>query len=1140
MKSRPFKLLLLASLPAAVHAAPIIRSNSADALNVATAWVNGVTPTTADTATWDASSATVSTMGGNITWGGLDLSAASGAVSIAGANTLLLDHATDADTVFHTGTNGFAWGSTGVGGNFNINGAAGSTSSTAVGARFAGSGTVTIGSTGTKNWSTNGTSNGVNQIDFTGTLALRGAAIPATGSLPGNWLAFGGGGGAASDPGTIAQTGSFALDTGDEVSCGALILTHGWSGQALKLNSLQGTGSIRADWGISAGTQIRSVELDQAGHTTLTGSILAHNGSNQRRDIKFVKKGGGTITLAGGLGTSGGVASLMFDLQNGKIQLGNGGSTPVLVGGLDAAAATFAIGGGTELVFKRSGAFNWPYIHSGTGTIRLDDAGGRIAFTGASVAFAGEVQVDQGMIYLGPSLGSAAVKVEALSIISAGLPTAPGTSVIGSLVLENESESDFRIGLTGDKISVAGSLTAPAAGGFHTINVFNSPLVGGTITLIDYDGPALSSAEFSRLTLGILPSLGSYELIHNAGNTSIDLRITLQDQIWKGFINGNWGDTVQNWALASTPGTPTAFSFENPAVFDDSAAIFNLIVDEFDVFPLKVTFNNSIHAYHFTGGAIGGSTSLTKNGEATVTLAQANTYLGGTTINGGKLRIGGGSESGNIGSGPVMIAAGAILDFNRSQATPGVADLDYKTTAKMRNVSGAGNIVLTGGLLFFNYTGSGVGFAEANSWNQFSGDLIVRGGSEFQTIRNGATAMGTGDIILGDGASNGILSQIEGNWTWTNDIRLVGGDNAIRNRSGVAPRWLKLQGVISGDGGLRFQDPAASMTNHQLGFILSGGNTLTGTVTIDAGVPVRVGGVPGNDVSTGAGSAGSLGAATVVNNGTLTFSRSDVHTVPNDISGSGDVIIGLSAANVGQEMTYSGTASHTGGTTVRSGVLRISPTGSLDGPLVTVASDAVLTVDGTSINNSATLRLDASALVVVGGIEIVNSLFIEDLQVAAGTWGADGSGATHIDNVRFSGTGMVQVTSGPAPASDYDLWAAEFRLASGPQEDEDGDGLTNFEEYAFGLDPADGASVSPVTAPGKTNGTFTYSRRKPSLTGLNYRYESSATLADWTAFTPPVAESSDDGDPVEVITVTVPTVLLAEPKLFLRVKVAKP
>ncbi len=73
-----------------------------------------------------------------------------------------------------------------------------------------------------------------------------------------------------------------------------------------------------------------------------------------------------------------------------------------------------------------------------------------------------------------------------------------------------------------------------------------------------------------------------------------------------------------------------------------------------------------------------------------------------------------------------------------------------------------------------------------------------------------------------------------------------------------------------------------------------------------------------------------------------------------------------------------------------------------------------------------------------------------------------------------------------------------------------------------------------------TSGTFTYTHRKRSLTGLDYSYESSTTLAGWSSFTPAVPVSSDNGDPVETMTVTVPAALLAEPALFLRVKAVRP
>jgi fibronectin-binding autotransporter adhesin len=311
--------------------------------------------------------------------------------------------------------------------------------------------------------------------------------------------------------------------------------------------------------------------------------------------------------------------------------------------------------------------------------------------------------------------------------------------------------------------------------------------------------------------------------------------------------------------------------------------------------------------------------SLTKDGPAKLTVTQTQTYPGTTTVSGGVLQFGNAGAAGDIGSNAVAVAAGATLRFNRT------GTLNYKTGAKMRTVSGAGNIELDGGLLLFNYPGSGLGFAEASTWNGFSGILRVIGGSEFETIRNGATAMGTGGVRLGDSSTSGYLSQIEGNWTWTTPIELVGPANAIRNRSTGSGRWMKLQGVISGVGNVTMEDTAASMTSLDQGFILTGTNTLTGGLTIPAGGKVRVGGVPGDSSDTSAGSGGTLGSASVTNNGTLTFSRSDAHTVPSAISGSGLVRVGSTGITGSgtQVLTLSGDNTFTGGTELLQGTLAV-------------------------------------------------------------------------------------------------------------------------------------------------------------------------------------------------------------------------
>ncbi len=1204
MKTRFFLLALLATLPSAASAAPITRSSTADALNTTTAWVGGVLPTTANTATWDASSTLDNTLGANLTWGGLDVSAAAGAVSIAGNNNLVLDHSTDASTVFNTGATDFTWSAVpATGGTFTIRGTAPNTS-TAQGATFAGSGTVTIGGTGTKNWSTDG-SNGVTQINFTGTLALRGATIPGVGVLPGNWLAFGGGGGAASDAGTTVQTGSFALDTGDASSCGALILTQGWSGQYLKLNSLSGTGSIRADWGISAGTQTRGIELDQAGDTVLSGSILVHNGSSQRRNVSFVKKGAGTLTLTGGLGsqaTAGGaVASLNFDIQGGTLQWGDGTTNVTFVNAANwDAASTLVIGGAGTFRIAASGGFNFSRkITGGTGTFEVTS--GDVAASADNSLFAGSTVVAGGSLRLGPSLGSGTVTVKENASISAGLPAANGTSVVASLVLETGTQSTFRLGATSDKINVTADagLTVPPAGGTHTVNLSGKPTAGGTITLIDYSGTALSTEEFNRFVLGTAEGAATFALVNNTDNTSIDLSITLEDQVWKGTSDGNWDLATGNWELAGTPGVPTIFDLDHPARFDDSAYSYAVTVQEGGVSPLVLTIDNSINDYTFTGGAIAGTGALLKTGTATATLAQPSSYTGGTTVNAGKLQIGAGGTTGDIGSGAVVVAAGSTLEFNRTNATPGTPDLNYKTDAKMRNVSGAGDIVLDGGLMVFNYTGTGVGFADANSWNNFSGNLTVKGGSEFQTIRNGATAMGTGDIILGDVASSGSLSQIEGNWTWTNDIVLAGSNNKILNRAAGTERRLKVQGVISGSGGLTFEDPAGGMTSPNLGFILTNTNTLDGTLTIAAGTPVRVGGVPGNVDASNPGvvadAFGTLGAATVVNNGTLTFTRTDAHSVANPISGSGALRIGVPAGTVyggvpidtsTQVVTYTGTASHAGATTVNSGTLVVASGASVGGSAVTVAAGATLGGVGTVAAPVAAPGTIApgvggiGSLLVTGDGMVTGTLAIEvdgvnaDKLSVAGSLDLTGSTLTVTETgagftaesyviaecgVTLTGlptppAGYVvqavgnQVVLRKAAVNDFTSWIEGFTFAPGADltqtGDPDGDGMTNFEEYAFGLKPNDGASVNPILAPlSKTAGTFTYSRRDNALTGLTYKVWTSPDLAVWTEDAGATQDDSagPDGQGVESVVVTLSgTKPLAAGRLFVRVSAELP
>lgn len=1174
MEKRSYALLF-ATLAAGTSHGQDLRSATADNLNTTGAWADGGIPTTADIATWNAVSTLANTIGAGQTYGGLNLAAASGPVAITGAFNLGLDHVTDASTVLNVGANDFTWGTAGAGGQLNIIGATSAVApgngGTGNGATFAGTGVVTLSSTGTKNWSTSGNAtsgaNGVTNVTFTGTLRLRGVPLGGTGvnqigNLANNWLAFGGGGGTTGVPGSLTQTGAFHLDTGDAASRGDFILTHGFNDKTLELASLSGTGNLRSDWGVGSNPlSIRRVRINQSTDTVVSGGIYTHNGSAQRRDVTIIKDGNGTLTFTGRLGSTqaaaGNPAKLNLEVNGGVWQMGDGTenpSAPLNPANWDTASTLTVGSGGTLRFMANDGEYVWDRALDGSGTIEITNDGtageGNVALTGNNPNFTGITTVSAGRLRIGGDLGASPVTVASGAAITTGTVTTPGGGFVKSVSLAAGSTSTFRAGAIYDQLIVndAGGL---AADGPHVITAVSTGGLnpGDKVAIIDYEG---SFSGFANLSL----APGSrFSLSHDVANTNIDLEYTGGTLVWAGG-SGDWDlNTTPNWTLG---GSPTNFLNGDSALFDDTASTGAVVLVGTQT-PGSVTLDNSTLAYTLSGGTLAGTGTFTKQGNGTATVTAATSYSGSTFIDEGTLTFGDGATSGEIGSGPVDLLAGATLRLHRSDL------LDYKANPRLRTVAGAGDIVLDGGGTLFNYPGTGVGFADANSWASFSGNLTVKGDSEFQTIRNGSTAMGTGDVILGDSTTSGRLSQIEGNWTWTNDIILTGAENRIINRSGNAPRSMKLQGVISGSGGLTFEDATAAMTNFQTGFILTGENTLDGTLTIPAGVPVRIGGVPGNtDIAqSGAGISGSLGNATVVNDGILTFSRTNEHTVANTISGGGQAFIGLSTGSTAQIVAYTGTKSYTGPTTVRSGTLLVN-TSLPDSPVVveaagtlggtgtlgTASSVSGTLAPGTGVGtltsaadvalengskiawqvgdwtgsagtgydtlSSSTLTIGAVSatpvVIVVTGDSLVNfSETAKTFTLASTSGGISGldAGEIIVDDSNAPGTGTWSVQAiGNNLELVYSLGTAydAFETANGisgagADTDSDGDGIPNGIEFVIGGDPSgpgsDSSSFLPAATVDATNLTFVF-RRTDASAGFDPVVESSSTLASWT------------------------------------------
>jgi uncharacterized repeat protein (TIGR03803 family)/autotransporter-associated beta strand protein len=134
---------------------------------------------------------------------------------------------------------------------------------------------------------------------------------------------------------------------------------------------------------------------------------------------------------------------------------------------------------------------------------------------------------------------------------------------------------------------------------------------------------------------------------------------------WTGTASGNWNTAEANWQEV---GVTTTYSDGSPVAFDDTSSGSSITIHPGGVNPTGVTFNNNTVAYSFGGGPIAGTTGLVLNGSGTVTLANSNSYTGGTSVNNGVL----------VAENASAIPSGSLLSIGASGSvvlgTPGYAE----------------------------------------------------------------------------------------------------------------------------------------------------------------------------------------------------------------------------------------------------------------------------------------------------------------------------------------------------------------------------------------------------------------------------------------------------------------------------------
>ena len=378
---------------------------------------------------------------------------------------------------------------------------------------------------------------------------------------------------------------------------------------------------------------------------------------------------------------------------------------------------------------------------------------------------------------------------------------------------------------------------------------------------------------------------------------------------------------------------------------------------------------------------MGGARTFTKTGSGTLELRGNDSYTGGTTLQGGTtILVGPKSTTGNTTINAGTNTTLRLTDVNSlgTAASQLLVSTGATTPTIQLFIDGAGsNSTITlpqsfggnsGITTTFNVNNNGGG--NTNNVIHFAGTtaswgnatMNVTGGNgyglSFARIANSGGSAGTATFNPTTAPlSIGTLTSAS-NFAKT---FVLGGTNA-NNR---------VTGVISNGGGAA---GIASITKSNTSiWTLTGANTYTGTTTISGGV-LQIG---------DGGASGTFGTAGVVNDASLVFNRNNSYTVPNLISGTGNVTQAGSGTT-----TLTGANTYLGTTTVAGGRLTLNNVGAnaIDDAagLVTVQAGAQLELltnetlsaylgeDNLANEADGELILNGNTLTTVGAATIAN------------------------------------------------------------------------------------------------------------------------------------------------------------------------
>ncbi|TWS93195.1 autotransporter-associated beta strand repeat-containing protein, partial [Reyranella sp. CPCC 100927] len=370
-------------------------------------------------------------------------------------------------------------------------------------------------------------------------------------------------------------------------------------------------------------------------------------------------------------------------------------------------------------------------------------------------------------------------------------------------------------GSVGVFAGTAGAVAVSGTQAFDTLQFSTTgyTLTGGTLTL----APATGTTGTINVEANVVATIGS--VIADGTGTNLN-KIGAGTLILNGVNTYSGGTTIAAGTLQIGDGV-TPGSIIGNIVNDGVLAFTNNANDTF-------------------AGVISGGGSVQVNGDLVI-LAGANTYTGGTTINGGTLSIAADNNLGSV-SGALTIGVGTLL-ITAPFTTARAVAMAGGTIQSDADLTLTGTISGTGGV-----TKTGAGTLTVTGTNSYSGTTQIAAGT--MAVANGGSLASGSVVVSGATGSNATLRVDGPNSTWQAPEITVGrsGTGTVTVTNGGRVVTTILGAGDSGTSG----NGTGSVTVSGTGSTVTAGDVLTyggpGSFTVSNG---------GRIVSSGTAAAGN-------------------------------------------------------------------------------------------------------------------------------------------------------------------------------------------------------------------------------------------------------------------------------------------